>query len=205
VSGELIAVTQRVTVIREYGERRDMLDQRWSSFLAECGWLAVPVPNVPAVAMGLFDRLPISGLLLTGGNDLCDVGGDAPERDATERALLSHARELRVPVVGVCRGMQVIQNYWKVPLERVHGHVTADHVISMDARRDHVNSYHNYGAMLTVPELDVWALADDGVVEAVRHRSEPVLGVMWHPERFPSARPADVELFREAFCARRQR
>ena len=48
-------------------------------------------------------------MVLTGGNDLAALGGDAPERDATENALLDAAESRRLPVIGVCRGMQVIQ------------------------------------------------------------------------------------------------
>lgn len=195
----LIAVTQRVMVVPQYGERRDAVDQQWTRFLDHCGFTPVLVPNVRAVAERLVAGLPVRGLLLTGGNDLSDYGGDAPERDDTERGLLEHALERRLPVIGVCRGMQVIQAYCGVPLKPVEGHVTADHEITVGATPDHVNSYHRWGSVQTVEDLAVWARARDGVVEAVRHRAAPVAGVMWHPERFQQPRPQDVDLFRRAF------
>jgi putative glutamine amidotransferase len=198
----LVAVTQRVVIVPEFGERRDALDQRWTSFLSTCGYLAMPVPNDPAMACELVSVTRAGGLLLTGGNDLASVGGDAPERDATERALLALALERGLPILGVCRGMQVIQDHFGVALQRVTGHVTPDHEIAVGAARAHVNSYHGFGATTTAAPLDVWARADDGVVEAVRHRSAPVVGVMWHPERYADPREIDLELFRSSFPVR---
>ena len=85
---KLVAVTQRVAVVPAYGERRDCLDQAWSRFLAACGLLPVLLPNVMETALELCEAAGVGGLLLTGGNDLAQLGGDAPERDAVENSLL---------------------------------------------------------------------------------------------------------------------
>ena len=106
---KLLAVTQRVAVLPDRGERRDCLDQAWSRFLSACGLLPVLMPNVTSVALELCAQTNVAGLLLTGGNDLAAVGGDAPERDATENALLDMAEQQHLPVIGVCRGMQLLQ------------------------------------------------------------------------------------------------
>jgi putative glutamine amidotransferase len=50
-----------------------------------------------------------------------------------------------------------------------------------------------------MPPLDVWAVAGDGVVKAVRHSAQPLTGIMWHPERFAPFSSADVALFRRVF------
>ena len=196
---KLVAVTQRVAVVPGYGERRDCLDQAWTRFLAACDLLPVLVPNCPSAAVRLCASVPVSGIVLTGGNDLVDLGGDAPERDATERALLDHAERSGLAVVGVCRGMQVIQSRHAIPLRRVEGHVVPRQTIRIDGRPAEVNSYHHFGALESRPGLDVWAIADDGVVKAVRQRDERVTGIMWHPERCAPFRADDVALFRAIF------
>ena len=195
----LIAISQRVTVDSRYGERRDCLDQAWIKFMTTCGLTPIPVPNDPEAARWLCDAMPIAGILLTGGNDLLAYGGDAPERDATENALIDIAEDRALPVFGVCRGMQMIQDRNGIRLKRVGGHVAARQVISIDGALTEVNSYHNFGATETRPPLETFALANDGVVKAVRHTNGRLLGVMWHPERLDPFAPRDITLFQQFF------
>jgi putative glutamine amidotransferase len=194
-----IAITQRVTVVPEYGERRDCLDQAWPRFIAACGLLPLPLPNVVEVALAMCSGSDLAGLVLTGGNDLAALGGDAPERDATENALLDAAEARGLPVLGVCRGMQLIQQRCAVPLQRVEGHVTRRQTINIDGAPTEVNSYHRFAARESRPVLEVWAIAADGVVKAVRHTARPTLGIMWHPERNAPFAASDVALFRRVF------
>jgi gamma-glutamyl-gamma-aminobutyrate hydrolase PuuD len=194
-----VAITQRVSVVPAYGERRDCLDQAWTKFLAACGLLPVLLPNVAEAALALCGEAGIVGLVLTGGNDLAVLGGDAPERDAVENALLDLAERRGLPVLGVCRGMQVIQQRFAVPLRRVEGHVAQRQFIRIDGEPREVNSYHHFAAFDSRPPLDVWAVAADGVVKAIRHSGQSITGIMWHPERSVPYSPADVVLFRQVF------
>jgi putative glutamine amidotransferase len=196
-----VAITQRVTVVPEYGERRDCLDQAWPRFIAACGLLPLPLPNVVEVALAMCRDSDLAGLVLTGGNDLAALGGDAPERDATENALLDAAESRGLPVLGVCRGMQLIQQRCAVPLQRVEGHVTRRQIVHIDGEPTEVNSYHRFGARESRPPLEVWAVAADGVVKAIRHTARPTIGIMWHPERNTPFTANDVALFRRVFKA----
>ena len=194
----LIAISQRVAVSPSFGERRDCLDQAWTKFMTACGLTPLPVPNEEA-AQRLCNAVPIRGILLTGGNDLAAYGGDAPERDATENLLIDIAHKKTLPVLGVCRGMQMIQHRFGIRLERIAGHVAPRQTISIDGELVEVNSYHNFGATETRPPLEVWAVAGDGVVEAVRHPAEHMTGIMWHPERMSPFAPRDIAFFQQYF------
>jgi N5-(cytidine 5'-diphosphoramidyl)-L-glutamine hydrolase len=195
-----VAITQRVSVVPAYGERRDCLDQAWTRFLTACGLLPVLLPNVTEAALALCEEADITGLVLTGGNDLAMLGGNAPERDAVENAMLDLAERRGLPILGVCRGMQVIQQRFAIPLCRVEGHVAQRQVIRIDGVPREVNSYHHFASFDSRPPLDVWAVADDGVVKAIRHSAQPIVGIMWHPERFAPFSPADMVLFRKLFA-----
>lgn len=194
-----VAITQRVSIVPAHGERRDCLDQAWTKFLWACGLLPVLLPNVVDAALRLCGGAGITGLVLTGGNDLTVLGGDAPERDAVENALLDLAETRGLPVLGVCRGMQVIQQRCAIPLRRVEGHVTGHQVIRVDGKPTGVNSYHRFAAFESRSPLGVWAVADDGVVKAVQHADRSTTGIMWHPERMDPFAPADIALFQRVF------
>jgi N5-(cytidine 5'-diphosphoramidyl)-L-glutamine hydrolase len=194
-----IAITQRVVVDPRYSERRDCLDQAWIRFIMGCGLMPVPVPNSAVAARALCEKVPVDGIVLTGGNDLAVLGGDAPERDVAESSLLDFAEQQGLPVLGVCRGMQVIQHRLGIPLRRVEGHIASRQVIRIEGRKVEVNSYHNFGSVENRAPFEVWAVADDGVIKAIRDAGRGIVGVMWHPERLDPFASRDIHMFRHHF------
>ena len=199
-----IGITQRVVDVEDYAETRDCLDQAWTVFLGRLPVVSVPLPNRLADVVGYCTELDLKGFILTGGNDLSlDVYEPGParrgvssDRDATETAILDHAVAHRLPVLGVCRGLQVLQAYFGGRLVGVSdrgpdGHVATTHHISIvggerNADRLVVNSYHNYGiahGTLAAPLQPLAICSHDGTVEAARHPELPIAGIMWHPER----------------------
>ena len=192
----IIAVTQRVAIDPRHGERRDALDQRWTPFLAACGLVPLLLPNDVEAALSLMAATPLRGLLLTGGNTLAAYGGDAPERDRVEQEALAFARARRMPVLGVCRGMQVLLHAFGVPLAQVDGHVGRPHALTGGRT---VNSFHDFAAVDAAGPLSITARAADGVIEAVAHPAERIRGVMWHPERADTFDCDDIGLVRSLF------
>jgi gamma-glutamyl-gamma-aminobutyrate hydrolase PuuD len=181
-----VGITQRSLPPNEFGERRYALDVRWFPFLAACGLTAVPLPNVPGAAVGtavgIAEELGLCGVILSGGDDLACYGGPCPERDETERQLLAWAMRRDLPVLGVCRGMQLLVDAFGGTLAPVDGHVATRHDVRTAAGVRNVNSYHRLAAHTVPPVLEVTASCAD-VVEGVRHRAAAVHGVMWHAER----------------------
>lgn len=194
-----VAVTQRVAVDPRHGERWNALDQRWTWFLAACGLAPLPLSNESSAALEILSDVPVRGVLLTGGNTLAAYGGDAPERNRTELDTIAFARARGHPVVGVCRGMQVIQHAFGVPLQHVDGHAGTRHRVGGSRT---VNSFHDFASIGDAGPFEVLARAADGVVEEIRHPVDPIHGVMWHPERYALPRPIDIALFRELFSSR---
>lgn len=47
--------------------------------------------------------------------------------------------------------------------------------------------------------MESWSHSDDGVIKAIRHRNRPVVGIMWHPERYTRPRISDQKLFYSLF------
>lgn len=194
-----IFVTQRVDVLEGRNETRDSLDQKWASLLMACGLLPIIVPNNLEAAQALYHTITPSGLLLTGGNSLGPYGGDAPMRDKTEALLIDLFMADRKPILGVCRGMQVIQDRFGQGLVHVEGHVAQTIEIEFKNIHRSVNSYHELGAHKNTTEFLVDAKSDDGVIKAISHPSAPIAGVMWHPERETKFCEYDIKLIREFF------
>lgn len=191
-----IFVSQRVDVHPDYGERRDALDQQWSRLLWKLGYLCVPVPNDARIVSEMLKSTPSDGMLLSGGNSHVKYGGTAPERDAVDELLISHAMYNTIPLLGVCRGMQSIVLHFGGSLKMVAGHVATRHLL--DCGRE-VNSYHEYSPEMLPDILSIEAKAEDGKVEWIMHKSSPICGIMWHPEREASLEADDAELIRKVF------
>ena len=194
-----VLISQRVVEETSYRERRDMLDQRWSMFLQACGLIPIPVPNTSTFDPERIQSLPVSGIILSGGNDLAHYGGDAPERDAREWEMLDLAIRMQWPVLGVCRGMQSMVCYDGGRLSPVEKHVVTEHQISWQGRSRRVNSYHRWQCTLPDTNWKVVACSDDGVIEAASHLQHRWFGIMWHPERNETFAEDDIELFRIHF------
>jgi gamma-glutamyl-gamma-aminobutyrate hydrolase PuuD len=205
MAGPRVGVTQRVEDLPERGERRDCLDQQWAVLLEGMGMVPVPIPNRLADVAAFVDATALALVVLSGGNDLAHLPGaiaPASERDATEAQLLDVASHRGLPVLGVCRGLQLMVTRAGGKLSRVDGHVRAPHAVVVDSatwplREGRVvNSFHDWGvAPDATGTLVPLAHAPDGTVEAACHPVLPHVGVMWHPERAPQD-PADLDLIR---------
>ena len=191
-----VLVSQRVDVLPARDERRDAVDQRLLDWVASCDCLPVPVPNRIERLPTLLASLRPAAIVLSGGNDLSKYGGDAPERDAVERALITHATEQQLPLFALCRGAQLLLDVFGSQLQRVTGHVNSRHPLVVGGVSCVVNSYHTWACRDLMPPLRALARSADGTVEAFCHPELPLLGVMWHPEREQPHSAVDLNLFR---------
>lgn len=159
----------------------------------------------------------LDGLVLTGGADI-DPGryghentdsDTEPLRDAVEFALYETALADEIPVLGICRGFQLInvhaggtlhQNvpsharYDLEPSAIAHG-VTIEQgsvLHSMFGGESKVNSLHHQTAAEIGAGLRVTARADDGTPEAIELAGARVLAVQWHPEMMSHHDPTFV-------------
>ncbi len=182
--------------------------------------LLIPDPEDAEDPDGVLNLL--DALILTGGaGDLdpalygqesrSDTGPIQKDRDAYELALVRAAIERRMPVLGICRGMQVMNVAYGGGIEQhlpdVLGHerhrhtpgTFADHEVSLEpdshaarasgSERAIVKSHHHQGVGGIGDGLRATGWADDGSVEAIEDPSRPfVLGVLWHPEEDEKSR-----------------
>lgn len=185
----------------------DALSHDWLDALARAlpGSDCVPLANVGDTAGRTVAALGLDAVILTGGNDV----GSCLRRDATEASVLRHCLASGVPVLGVCRGLQMIQAFFGGALviaPASHGggrehaiDVTATHAEHLlGTRRLVAPSYHRFGVArdALAPPLEPWGVSDDGLIEILAHRSAPLVAVQWHPERPLPERTVALRLLR---------
>ncbi|MDB0016097.1 gamma-glutamyl-gamma-aminobutyrate hydrolase family protein [Alphaproteobacteria bacterium] len=182
----IIAVSQRVDVVTEYSECRDGIDQNLIRWVLELGGVPVQIPNVLGEQLSVWiGSVEPKAIILSGGNDI----GAAESRDLTEKYILEYASLRELPVLGICRGMQVMAVHAGATLSPVLGHVGNQHRLSFDDRfnllkfPNTVNSFHQYGFRSCPPLYNPIAKTEDGVIEAMAHSILPWEGWMFHPER----------------------
>lgn len=188
-----IGITMRVVEAEMHPELRDALAHDWTSYMdfALPGMNWMPVPNLGGDVVKFIDAWQLDGLILSGGNDI----GENSLRDTTERLLLEYFIENGKPVLGICRGLQLLQTSLGGKLAKCDEatHVAAQHEVNIteDPSSTHwtgnrqVNSFHQYGIRVLdlQPALQPLATTQDGWVEAARLENSAVFGLMWHPER----------------------
>lgn len=202
----LVGITQRVYKVESYDEWRDALDQRLIDWVVQSGFVPVPVPNTliditsfnssQFVLENWLNSVKIDAVLLSGGNDI----GDVKKRDLTEKYLLAWAEKNRKPVLGICRGMQMMGVYAGGKLIEVEGHVKTQHHLKIknsciQTLPESVNSYHNLVLENCPDTFQILAEAEDGNIEAMRHKKLSWDGWMWHPEREEPFSKTDQENF----------
>lgn len=192
-----VGIVQRRDWIAERGEWRDALDVRLARVIWEAGFVPIPLATGFDDLTDYLDALNLDAFVLSGGGD----AGFPPERARLEAAILGRSERDAVPLLGICRGMQVIITACGGRLSPVEGHVSTRHLISgaLSEERE-VNSFHTLGTRHDeLPEtLSCLALAPDGTVEAVRHERLPWTAIMWHPEREHEAVAADLAIIERA-------
>lgn len=196
-----IIYTQRVEIVESYGERRDCADVEIAKLIWECGFLPVPVNNIPGRIQTFLEQLQPDGMILTGGNDLSKYGGNAPERDETEKRMIEHGIRNDIPIYGFCRGMQMIADYFGVKLTKVADHVAVRHKLEGNSPWNGrmVNSFHNMAIKAAADDLMIEARSEDGVIEAIRARDKRIYGTMWHPERESPYEKDDIRFIQQIF------
>ena len=202
-----IGITQRIHFISEYNEYRDELDQRWSSLFANIGILQIILPNNSELFKSkAIDSLNLNGVILSGGefkeNNDNNVG--LKNRNEFENNLINHCIDNKIPIIGVCRGMQILNNFFGGKLEKIDNHVGKYHEIKNLSRfpiSKKVNSYHEFKLSKDkLPEnFEIIATDLDGEIESILDKKNNLLGIMWHPERNDPFDKNDLELFSEFF------
>lgn len=192
----------------EHGEL-DKLARFYPQAVARAGGIPLVLPSChadPQHYAGLYDALVLTGCEAdiapqSYGEPLSNARYCDPERDAWEIAMYHQAKQAAVPILGICRGMQLINvaeggtlhqdiadmsdlEHWEFArhTEHIHQVVIESSRILTDGEYA-VNSIHHQAVERLGAELVVTGTAADGMIELIEHHQLPIIGTQWHPER----------------------
>jgi putative glutamine amidotransferase len=200
----------------------DKLAHTYCESVCAAGGIPVMLPNILSADVVVSLRDLLDGILLSGGGDIAPerfhgiespaIGNISPERDRLEFQLVQLSVETDWPLLGICRGFQVINValggtlYTDIPEQFA---TKIQHNTSEEYGRDAlahevtiiegtvlagilkqpgllVNSFHHQAVKQIAPELKVSSIATDGLVEGLEMVDKRFfIGVQWHPECLP--------------------
>jgi putative glutamine amidotransferase len=207
-----LGLTMRETGAEDYLEIRDAIARDWynflNSYLPGHRWLLLP--TLPSTdVFNYIDGWGLDGFMLTGGPDI----GVSPLRDTFEELLITYALSKSKPLIGICRGFQLLQQMLGGKLQACSPaeHRKAMHDIILEKHPEfetpdtpmmRVNSYHSRSISIEGLASPLKPLATCGDwVECAVSVELKIMGIMWHPERI-GGNPQWVAALLNSFISR---
>lgn len=204
-----------------------MLDSAYARCVALAGGVPILLPHGTITSVEDIARF-ISGLVLSGGGDIdplyfgeepeLGLGKIYPERDTWEVELCQRFMKDNKPILGICRGIQVLNvvaggTLWQAIPEKSYKHVQdapknyATHCLNIvedtllnkitGLKQARVNSLHRQAVRDVAPGFKISCSSIDGIIEGIESENHDfVIGVQWHPEHM-----WDCEEHKKLFCA----
>lgn len=172
----------------------------------------------PIVSDRIENENDYDGLLLPGGGDIAPIFYHKKNRgsqniciseDIIQLLLFQRFLEQKKPILGICKGMQLINValggslVQDLPTGRFHAYHNGDryhttkalsgsHLHSVYGKDCITNSAHHQAINKLGTGLCIAQYAFDGVIEGIEHTSLPIIGVQWHPERMIASNSVQV-------------
>ena len=198
------------------GYKRAYVNKDYVDAVIRAGGVPLIIPFSTDKEVIISQAQLIDGLILSGGHDISPynygqepsqkIGETFPERDTYEMILLEESKKRNIPILGICRGFQLINvaagGTLYQDLSLIPGNILKHNQVSNPTLKTHkveikensfissifgketmVNSFHHQVINKVANDFIVVAKASDGVVEAIEHKTYKFLvAVQWHPE-----------------------
>lgn len=204
------------TGINQFGSPVTIIPQAYIEAVEKAGGIPVilPVSRESRNVEAMVDR--VKGLVLPGGADMdpsfynqnamAGLVEVDKELDTFQMAMFNRAFELKMPVLAICRGCQVVnvalggQLYQDIPTffpdsKLTHMqktlHFDTDHDVKFEngsrlhhlfGKKTRINSRHHQSIKQPGKGIEITAFSPDGVIEAAQHKDLPIDLIQWHPE-----------------------
>ncbi len=219
----------RIGITGNFGPAGCELAEGYYDSIVRAGGVPLVIPPCEDEEVAIGTLASVDALLLSGGGDINPllVGEEpspllrsiCPKRDKQELMLARLASDMQMPMLGICRGVQVMACALGGAIHQDISHLAtvkhsqdaprceATHTVTLEGilrdvyKRETlpVNSFHHQAVRDTGPHFKVAAQSKDGIVEAIASTEcKPIIGVQWHPECMPGSEPLFEWLVSEA-------
>tara|TARA_Y100000748_G_scaffold80044_1_gene66021 strand:+ start:2391 stop:3059 length:669 start_codon:yes stop_codon:yes gene_type:complete len=215
-----ILITQRIGKDK-YGEYYDYLESSYIKYFNQYDINPIILPNSISDVIKFYKNNKCTRIIMTGGDDISQslydkkynkINANYYQRDLNEKTLINYAVKRKIPLLGICRGFQIINVCLGGKLTRdltkiIQSSKTKKHKViftnqfakEINKKSVQVNSFHNQGVTHKQLASDLVALgfSDDGnLVEIYKHNQLPIIGIQWHPERKNFSENFDKYIFK---------
>ncbi len=161
------------------------LDLDWYDYASKLKFNLIPLSY--KINFSFLKKIKIDGVIFSGGNSLNKYENKKENflRDKFELKLFKYFSKKNLPILAVCRGMQLISSFNRTRLFITKNHVTKGHDIILNHNKImNVNSYHTYLIKKIPSQFKLLAQhKKDKSIEAMTHQNKKILCLMFHPER----------------------
>ena len=216
----IIAITSSMDLNpNRLNDNRTMVSLDYSNSVINSGGIPVILPITDNFEVIKEQVKYFDGLILSGGGDpdpnlygedcLQEIGDITPERDTFELAILEEFLRTKKPILGICRGLQLMNVFyggtlyqdikyvdtniqhkqkWLADLPTHDINILENNILfEIFGKKARTNSFHHQMIKDLGRELTSIATANDDVVEAIQNKNYPFFyGVQWHPEMMAS-------------------
>lgn len=210
-----IGISCRVTEAKDYFEERNSLSLDWISLFNRLNFFPILIPNGISNLESFIDNCNLDGVILSGGNNVNPKLYSSNDRlssiydirDKSEFEIIEYCQKNNLPLIGICRGMFILNIFFRGGLSHnIKEHVNQNHKVKISRFNNYfnenklVNSFHKQGIKKEniSPNMDYFAISEDGIIEGIYNIENSFYGLQWHPERKPNDKQTErfmVDIF----------
>ena len=150
----------------------------------------------------IIDRYDL--IVFSGGNSSNLLKKKDKIRNNMDKKIYNFAIRKKIKILGICHGTQFLAKKFGFKLQKKSGHVGKHKVLfNINGIKSikTVNSYHNDAIKKKKSKfINIFGIAYDDTVEAFHISKNKILGIMWHPERYPNIKDYDKKLIKEFYA-----
>ena len=163
------------------------IDTNWFKYFKKLGF------NLELIdTLNFNSKKKIDLVIFSGGNDLFKKSKKKENfiRDFNEKKILKHCLKNNIKILGICRGFQLIADFFNCKVSNIDNHVRKNHNLILNnnsyftkEKFFKVNSFHNYGLIKLTKDFNIISWHSDKSIEIAEHKNKKILCFMFHPER----------------------